>query len=110
MFFLIFILIFQIIKTDEIKTNKESSENKIRIYDEIDILQKDDYNELKDIIEKNFPLLLIRLLSGEEDIRKKNAYFEALSDMDFDTIYKLNSPNSDERLISVRTEYRFQNF
>ena len=42
-------------------------------------MQKDDYNEIKEIIEKNFPLLLIRLLSGEEDIRKKTAYFEALS-------------------------------
>ena len=79
MFFLIFILIFQIIKTDEIKNNTESSKNKIRIYDEINILHKDDYKELKEIIEKNFPLLLIRLLSGEEDIRKKTAYFEATS-------------------------------
>ena len=81
MYFLIFLIIFQIIKTDEIKTqnNQESSENKLRLYDEDHFLSKIDFDEIKKIIEKNFPLLLIRLLSGEEDIGKKSAYFEASS-------------------------------
>lgn len=33
----------------------------------------------------------------EKQVQVLDAYFEALSDMDFDAIYKLNSPNSDER-------------
>ena len=83
MFFLIFILIFLIIKVDEIKSKNISNENKTRIYDEINILKKVEFNELNQIIKKNFPLLMIRLLSGEDDIRKKTAYFEASSVTNF---------------------------
>ena len=83
MFFLIFILIFLIIKADEIKNKNISIENKTRIYDEINILKKVEFNELNQIIKKNFPLLMIRLLSGEDDIRKKTAYFEASSVTNF---------------------------
>ena len=81
MYFLILVILFEIIKTDEIKTqnNPELSENKLRLFDEDHFLSKTDFNEIKKIIEKNFPLLLIRLLSGEEDIGKKSAYFEASS-------------------------------
>ena len=81
MFFLIFILIFQVIKTDEIKnqTKLESLSDKNRIEDKNHFLNNNDYNEIKVIIEKNFPLLMIRLLSGEEDLGKKLSYFEAKS-------------------------------
>ena len=33
----------------------------------------------------------------EKQIQVLDAYFEAMSDMDFDTIYRLNAPDSDER-------------
>ena len=82
---LIFLSLFLAINSEEIKTQNKSEpfNNKTRIYDEDHLLNKDDFTEIKEIIEKNFPLLLIQILSGEENIRKNSAFFEARSFNDF---------------------------
>ena len=79
---LILILIFQIIKNDEINKNDklEIVNNKLRIEDEDKILDKNDFDEIKEIIHKNFPYLIIRLISGNDaDRGKKITFFEASS-------------------------------
>ena len=44
------------------------------------ILDKESFSEIKEIIEKSFPLLLIRILDGnEKDNTKQPSFFEASS-------------------------------
>jgi hypothetical protein len=67
-------------------TNKNSETvlkpvfKKDRIEDENKILDKESFSEIKEIIEKSFPLLFIRIISGnEKDINKQTSFFEASS-------------------------------
>ena len=53
-----------IINTDNNIPKKD--EKIIRIEDKDKILRKDDYEEIKSIIDKNFPLLSIRILNVTE--------------------------------------------
>ena len=81
MFFLIFLFIFQTINSDEIKnqTKPELLENIIRIDDEDHFLSKNDFEEIKEIIDKNFKLLLIKIISGDDIMGKKLAFYETTS-------------------------------
>ena len=75
---LILLLIIQIINI--IKSNNEINKKEERIEDETKILNKEEYNELKEIINKNFPLLLIRLINNNEfENTKKISIFETSS-------------------------------
>ena len=81
MFILIFILLYLNINSDEIKnqTKPNSLENITRIDDKDHILDKKDFEEIKEIVDKNFHLLLIKISSGEENMGKKLAFFETTS-------------------------------
>ena len=81
MFFLIFLFIFQTINSDKIKnqTKPELLENIIRIDDEDHFLSKNDFEEIKEIIDKNFKLLLIKIISGDDIMGKKLAFYETTS-------------------------------
>ena len=69
---------FQIINSDNININEKQKE--IKIEDENNILSKEDYNDIKNIIDKSFPLLLIRIINGDEkDNNKQLSFFEASS-------------------------------
>ena len=86
MFFLIFIFLFITINSDEIKNKHKSESTKnitIKIEDKKHYLNKNDFEEIKEIIDKNFPLLIIKILSGEENMGKKLAFFETSSFNDF---------------------------
>ena len=79
---LIILLIIQIINIckSNNKTDSKEDEKILRIEDENKILSKEDYKELKEIIDKSFPLLLIRILDGnEKDNTKQPSFFEASS-------------------------------
>ena len=78
-FLLIHILLFHTINTDEVKNHAKegSTKDMKRIDDEEHFLSKSDFNEIKEIIEKNFPLLTIKIVSGEDYVGKKLAFFEA---------------------------------
>ena len=68
----------QIINSNNNITKED--EKIIRIEDKNKILRKDDYEEIKSIIDKNFPLLLIRILNVSEIGQKKQlSFFEASS-------------------------------
>ena len=68
----------QIINSNNNITKED--EKIIRIEDKNKILRKDDYEEIKNIIDKNFPLLLIRILNVSEIGQKKQlSFFEASS-------------------------------
>ena len=76
---LILFLIFHFIKSNN-KTNFNEKQNILRIEDENKILKSEDYQEINDIINKNFPLLLIRILNvNEKDHSKQLSFFEASS-------------------------------
>ena len=78
MYTLIILLMIQIINSDKNITKED--EKIIRIEDKNKILRKDDYEEIKSIIDKNFPLLLIRILNVSEIGQKKQlSFFEASS-------------------------------
>jgi len=64
MYTLIILLMIQIINSDKNITKED--EKIIRIEDKNKILRKDDYEEIKSIIDKNFPLLSIRILNVTE--------------------------------------------
>ena len=75
---LIFFLIIQIINISN--SNKEINSKIERIEDKDKILNKEEYNELKEILEKNFPLLLIRIINSNEfENTKKISIFETSS-------------------------------
>ena len=78
---LIILLIIQIINICKSNNKSDSKEDeKLRIKDENKILSNEDYKELKEIIDKSFPLLLIRILDGnEKDNTKQPSFFEASS-------------------------------
>ena len=80
---LIILLVIQIINANANKneTNKTNTEEKfIPIIDEMKILEKKSYDEIKDILEKNFPLLQIRILNNSETYNDKQlSFFEASS-------------------------------
>lgn len=68
----------QIINSDNININEK--QNEIKIEDENNILSKEDYHDIKNIIDKSFPLLLIRIINGDEkDNNKQLSFFEASS-------------------------------
>ena len=81
MFLLIFILIFQAFISQETndQTKPENLDNIVRIDDESHILSKEDFKDIKEIVDKNFHLLLIKISSGEEYMGKKLAFFETSS-------------------------------
>ena len=81
MFLLIFILIFQTFISQETndQTKPENLDNIVRIDDESHILSKEDFKDIKEIVDKNFHLLLIKISSGEEYMGKKLAFFETSS-------------------------------
>ena len=84
---LIISFIFLIVNCHESNHTSKNSETvlkpeykKDRIEDENNILDKESFSEIKEIIEKNFPLLLIRILTGnEKDINKQPSFFDASS-------------------------------
>ena len=82
MYILIILIIIQIINISKGDNKIDSNEEKkiARIEDENKILNKEDYQEIKEIIEKSFPLLLIRIINGnEKDNTRQISYFEASS-------------------------------
>ncbi len=81
MYILIILLIIQIVNSNKNNIiNLKEGDNITRIEDETKILDKQDYKEIKEIIDKNFPLLLIRFLNNNENYNDKQLpYFEASS-------------------------------
>jgi hypothetical protein len=87
MFILIISFIILIVNCHETNHTNKNSETvlkpeykKDRIEDENKILDKESFSEIKEIIEKSFPLLFIRIISGnEKDINKQASFFEASS-------------------------------
>ena len=72
------LILFLII--DLIKSNNREKPEIIRIEDENKILKNEDYQEINEIINKNFPLLFIRILNvNEKDHSKQLSFFEASS-------------------------------
>ena len=79
MYVLIILLVFPIInsnKNDTI-TNLTKEEKIMRIEDEMKILEKHSYDEIKEILEKNFPLLFIRIHTVNH-IMRSNYHFSKL--------------------------------
>lgn len=81
MYILIILLVIQIVNSNKNNIiNLKEGENITRIEDETKILDKQDYKEIKEILDKNFPLLLIRILNNNENYNDKQLpYFEASS-------------------------------
>ena len=81
MYILIILLVIQIVNSNKNNIiNLKEGDNITRIEDETKILDKQDYKEIKEIIDKNFPLLLIRFLNNNENYNDKQLpYFEASS-------------------------------
>ena len=81
MYILIILLVIQIVNSNKNNIiNLKEGDNITRIEDETQILDKQDYKEIKEIIDKNFPLLLIRFLNNNENYNDKQLpYFEASS-------------------------------
>ena len=80
---IVILLTICIINCNEIKSVNNSfitEKNQIRIEEENKILDKEDFKEIKEIIENYFPLILIRILSGDEkELNKQLSYFETSS-------------------------------
>ena len=81
MYILIILLVIQFVNSNKNNIiNLKEGENITRIEDETKILDKQDYKEIKEILDKNFPLLLIRILNNSENYNDKQLpYFEASS-------------------------------
>ena len=81
MYILIILLVIQFVNSNKNNIiNLKEGENITRIEDETKILDKQDYKEIKEILDKNFPLLLIRILNNNENYNDKQLpYFEASS-------------------------------